>query len=196
MNQGVQASALSGTRTAVLFLVLLTLPVSQGGQFRDYPGSYGGEFGRTVNGVSALVVAAITRQIAPHKSVEASIDKRFWPDAKILGVHQGDQTVTNVDLTLTSATATLENGGGKVEKSEYDWQVAQESPSEWNIVRAPGKLDHTLKLIMKDGVISGALIKKMNINWKIDGTYDSDRFSIQVETGWTEPNFSISGEFK
>jgi hypothetical protein len=168
--------------------------------FEDVPIPDKNDFGRTVNASSAVIVGIISQKIAPNKNIEAIIKKPGWSDARLTGTTTNNTIETAVELNLTSSKFSAQGNGeqinGKVDKSEFDWEVKSRSVNTWEIGRFGLKFDHTLMLTASDGLISGRLYRTAGFNWDISGTYTNDSFNIQVETGRLSPNFEITGTFK
>lgn len=156
-------------------------------EYADYPG-FGAstELGRTKNSLASIIGGIVAQKIGGNSNIEITVTKTLFPDAPLSG-----QTTTNtidslVDLTLTSSkfTATGDPGGlmkGKVDKSEFDWNVTQVSDDKWEIGRLGWKFDTTLELTVKDGVITGEYVRPgPHFNWGIEGTYDQGG-NVKVE---------------
>ncbi len=166
-------------------------------KFSDTPGSSENDFGRTVNGISAVISGIVAQKIATNSNFHLTVQKPGWSDATVHGSTRSNSIISTVDLSLSSASfnANGEIGAmnGKVDKSEWDWKVTQTSPSRWNIGRALFKFDHTLDLTVENGTIRGELARTTSFNWSIKGSYTSNHVEMTISTGPFDPNFSISG---
>ena len=167
-------------------------------EFTDTPGPSKHDFGRTVNGISTLVCGIAAQEIFGNASVNATIQKPWFPDAKVDGRTTADFIDTEVELSMTSSHFTAQKEGGlmkgKVDKSEFDWSVEQTGPNTWHIGRWGYKFDSTLVIDISNGQINGSLERTMGWDWTFSGTYDTaGNIKINVGTPFLRPNFVIEG---
>lgn len=174
----------------------------QGHKFADLPGPLTSEFGRTVNSLSVVLAGVLAQELEPQgaKNLFLTVEKPFFPDAEVLGTVTGTNVDVKIDLALTSARFVASGSvgalNGKVEKSEFNWDVAQNGADTWAIGRFGFKFDKTLHLSVKDGVITGFLENPLERNWQITGRHFDGHMSLQIQTGFLQPNFSIKGRIE
>lgn len=144
----------------------------------DFSGKTPGT-GRTKNSISAVVAGIVGKNLYGNSEIELKIKKHFWPDAKLTGGTTKDSIDTYVDLSLTSAkfkAVTNKNGylEGKVDKSEFDWEVKQTGYNTYKIKRLGPKFNAELELNAANGIIEGIYRRSgPHFNWDIKGTYDN-----------------------
>ena len=167
--------------------------------FEDIPGfDSKKEFGREVNGLSALIMGAVAQQIHANSSFEGTILKPWYPDAPVAGHTTPGEVDSLVRLTLTSAHFTASGIAneqqGRVNKSEFDWGIEQTGPHTWKVGRFGFKLDKELQIVVENGAIHGNFSRALSWDWGISGTYTpSGHVDIHVATGPLDPSFDIVG---
>jgi len=149
-----------------------------------------GEMGRAKNAVATVLASAVQEHYreAWNRDVRGdyALEKTFWPDAKVTGYTDHGIVGANVDLLFSGSDFVGTNAGdrlqGSVRKSEMDWNVSQTSDEFFHIRRWGYKFDYDLELRMRDGQISGVLIRPgAAFDWKITGSYD-DKGNVVVQT--------------
>jgi hypothetical protein len=151
------------------------------GQYSDLPMPFtkGTEIGRTKNAIATVVAGIVGQEMYDGNSkIDLTIGKQYWPDAKVTGSTTSGGIDTKVDLTFTSARFKADGNAkktlwGTVSKSEYDWDVQQNGPNSYAIVRLGPKFNSCLKIDqVKNGVIKGTYERTWAFDWDITGTYD------------------------
>ena len=163
-----------------------------------------------------MVAGALAEQISAEQKAPVVLDlvveKTWWPSAKISGSASSDEVNALLDLTFSSAkyTAKRENAGGLfkgvVDKTKWDWDVAQTGQTEYEIDRVgsggwSGR-DPKLALTLKDGKITGNWTYRnrkelIGHNWEITGTYDSKgQVKLNIDTTALFFDLSIVGTIK
>jgi hypothetical protein len=164
------------------FLVVLT-------EYADLPGK--DSQGRTKNALSTVIAGLIGQRRHGHSDIDLTIQKQFFPDAVVTGSTSNRRIETRVPVTFVSNVfnATIDERGyvhGRVEKSEFDWQVEQVSATRYRIKRWGPKFDGTLELQVADGRISGSYIRNgVGFNWTIDGSYSGDNVRVHIDAPLT-----------
>ena len=143
------------------------------------------QLGRTKNSIAAVVSAITAHEMYGNADIDVSVKKHFFPDAQVKGYTTPSQMDTTVDLTFGSSYfhANKSEGlfEGVVSKSEFDWNIHQVGKGTYEIERWGLKFNSTLMLNVENGQISGTYVRPgLNINWDIEGTYDS-KGNINVE---------------
>ena len=188
--------------SAALGGVVVSCGVSRGQKFKDTPGfDNKHQFGRTVNSLSAMLAGVIAQQIYGSAEFDLLIEKPWYADARVKGKTSATSIESKVNLTFTSAVFHAAGDSGKqkgdVEKSEFNWGIKQTGPTTWEVSRLGLKLDTTLKVLVKNGVIEGEYIRPWGQDWKISGSYDQQgNLDLEVSPAWDEPNFKITGRIK
>lgn len=188
-------------KTFGLGAILLTAAASLSSctKFADVSGPSEEDFGRTVNSVSSVVSGIVAQKAYGDGSFNFTVTKPGWYDSKVTGDVTPQSIKTSMDLDLTSnvfnASGVPGRMKGSVDKSEFDWEVAQVSDSTWHIGRWGFKFDNTLTLNVNAGKVSGTLERPMGFNWHVNGTYNQEgNVTLTIETGALDPNFTISGQ--
>ncbi len=168
--------------------------------YSDLPGfSNDSQSGRTINGVSTLVGGIIGETLYGDSQIDLTAEKFFFPDSEITGTTSRERIDVECDLLFTSShfTARREKGGvftGAVEKSEYNWDITQNSSNTWGIERAGWKLDTMLELNIDSGVITGAYKRPFELDWDINGTYDHNgKIDVEIDVPWG-PDVELVGQ--
>ncbi|MFH1175072.1 MAG: hypothetical protein V1725_08145 [archaeon] len=168
--------------------------------YLDLPGfSQKVQQGRTKNSIATIVTGIAAQQAYGNSRIDMNVGKTFYPDAKLTGSTTPTSIHTHLDLALTDADFHASNENllqGKVEKSEFNWNVQQTGKDEYEIRRWGPKPNNTLKLHVADGIIIGEYTRWFGWDWNISGKYDS---TGKAEIDITAPltlGLHISGTMK
>lgn len=172
---GIKKYLLIGTGT----LALLTGGFSCS-EYSDYGILGSSEQGRTKNSIATVIAGAIGQKMHKDSTIDLTVEKTLFPNARVTGHTTSDSVDTYVDLASTSSHFTaLRNAKGqlegKVDKSEFDWDVVQSSPDVYEIHRMGPKFNAELDITVQNGIISGTYVRNgPHFNWNIHGTYDEN----------------------
>ncbi|HYD03692.1 MAG TPA: hypothetical protein VEC16_05330 [Alphaproteobacteria bacterium] len=172
-------------------------------EYSDLPAlTKGPSAGRTKNSIAALVSGIVGKKLYNSSTIDVNVEKSFWPDSRIIGETTNNQIHTYNNLTFTSSKfdAEVNSQGlleGKVDKSEFDWEIKQINDSTYHIGRFGLKLDTELKIKMADGKIKGEYLRPdLNFDWNIKGTYDK-RGNVNIEIdGPLTLGITLKGEIR
>jgi hypothetical protein len=126
-----------------------------------------------------------------NADINIEIEKKWFPDATITGHTTKDSIDTYINLWLSHVEFTAEKKdgmiNGKVDKSEFDWNVTQKNDNTYEIQRTLLKWDGNLKIDVNDGKIFGVYERGgFAWDWDINGTYDKDgNLKIEIDAPWT-----------
>ncbi len=92
-----------------------------------------------MNSLSVVLAGVLAHKVEPlgAKNLFLTVEKPFFPNAEILGTVTGSTFDVKNDLALTSsrfvASGSVGALNGKVEKSEFKWNVEQKGADTWTI---------------------------------------------------------------
>ncbi len=171
-------------------------------QYSDMPGlSDDTQSGRTKNSLAAVVSGIVAQKLYDNAQIDVTIEKSFWPDAKVTGYTTPNSIDTYVDLALTHAHFTADGNAastlsGNVDKSELDWQVKQAGEDIYEIVRFGLKFNNTLTLQVGNGKVTGTYARTGELyDGKIKGTYDENgKVNIDIDDGMFSLGVTLDGK--
>jgi hypothetical protein len=172
------------------------------GSYIDYPGyTKVTNSGRTKNSVATLVTSAIAQQMYPNQSatIDVNVKKPFFANSRITGKQTPYEIHTQTDLILAHNDLNANIIGGQLQgliaKSEFDWQIKQESKTHYHVSRANFKFDTDLALEAKNGIITGRYNHPTALDWKINGTYTTDgKINVNIDVPFSTANMTLDGK--
>jgi hypothetical protein len=137
------------------------------------------ESGRTKNSIATVVSGIIANKMYDNSKIELEVQKQSWPDSKITGETTDSTILSYNDLSMTSAKFTAQKNRdgkfeGKVDKSEFNWDITQTGNEKYHVGRFGLKFDADLEIKVSKGKITGEYQRHgIRFNWDIEGIYDS-----------------------
>jgi len=156
--------------------------------YEDIPFFYSSSSrGREKNNIALVVAGLLAQEYGKEKSViDIQLQKHFFPDSRIRGEVTTDSIDIKLDLLLSTSKFTAYKDVkneliGEVIKNEFDWEVVQIDKNRYRIGRRLFRFDRELILEIRDGKVSGMIIRNgLYFDWEIEGTISEDGF-VDIE---------------